>query len=256
MTEAGGPLPLPELAAQLGCSVRQLQRDFTEVLGISPRQFGQAVRTDRTRTALRSSDSVLDAAFAAGYGSVRGFYEEAARRLGMTPSDYVAGAPEQELLWSVTPTPVGDIVAVATPRGLAAVRIGRESELLGEIAAEFPKATLVRDDEAMVDVMRALGALATGRRAPELPVDVHGTAFQARVWSALREIPVGETRTYSQVAEAIGSPSSVRAVARACASNRVALAIPCHRVIRSDGSLAGYRWGLSVKQSLLACESA
>jgi AraC family transcriptional regulator, regulatory protein of adaptative response / methylated-DNA-[protein]-cysteine methyltransferase len=256
MTRAGGPLPLTELADLLHCSARQLQRDFADVLGISPRQFGQAVRTDRTRQALRSADSVLDAAFDAGYGSVRAFYEEAARRLGMTPSDYLAGAPEQVLLWSVVRTPVGDVIAVATPRGLAAVRIGAEGDLVREIRGEFPQAVLERDDAAMADVMAALSALAQGRRAPGLPVDVHGTAFQARVWNALQEIPAGQTRTYSQVAESIGSPTSVRAVARACATNRVALAIPCHRVVRSDGSLAGYRWGLAVKQSLLASESA
>jgi AraC family transcriptional regulator, regulatory protein of adaptative response / methylated-DNA-[protein]-cysteine methyltransferase len=256
MTEAGGPVAVDALAAACHVTVRQLQRDFADVLGVTPRQFGQAVRTDRTRTALRSADSVLDAAFAAGYGSVRGFYEGAARRLGMTPSEYVAGAPEQVLLWSVVATPVGDVIAVATPRGLAAVRIGREADLAREIEAEFPSARLERDDAAMADVMTALSALAQGEHAPALPVDVHGTAFQARVWDALREIPAGETRTYTEVAEAIGSPTSVRAVARACATNRVALAIPCHRVIRSDGTLAGYRWGLAVKQSLLASESA
>jgi AraC family transcriptional regulator, regulatory protein of adaptative response / methylated-DNA-[protein]-cysteine methyltransferase len=256
MTTAGGPIPLPRLAAEVHCSTRQLQRDFAEVLGVTPRQYGQAVRTDRTRVALRSADSILDGAFAGGYGSVRGFYEEAARRLGMTPSDYVAGAPSQLLLWSVTSTPVGDVIAVATPRGLAAVRIGAERDLVPEIAEEFPSATLERDDAAMADVMTALAALTRGRGAPDLPIDVHGTAFQARVWGALREIPAGETRTYTQVAESIGSPSSVRAVARACATNRVALAIPCHRVVRSDGTLAGYRWGLSVKESLLQSESA
>lgn len=256
MTQAGGPLPVSDLAAALSCSTRQLQRDFAEVLGITPRQFGQAVRTERTRIALRCADSVLDAAFATAYGSVRGFYEEAARRLGMTPSDYLAGAPELVLLWSVARIPVGDVIAVATPRGLAAVRIGVESELVGEIEAEFPNATLERDDAAMVDVMRALSALTVGGPAPDLPVDVHGTAFQARVWRALQDIPAGETRTYSDVAVAIGAPTSVRAVARACATNKVALAIPCHRVLRSDGQLAGYRWGLAVKRSLLASESA
>lgn len=256
MSAAGGPLPVAELAAIVHVTVRQMQRDFAEVLGVTPRQFGQAVRTDRTRTALRSADSVLDAAFSSGYGSVRAFYEEAARRLGMNPSDYLAGAPQQVLLWSVTATPVGDVIAVATPRGLAAVRIGREADLVREIEAEFPYATLERDDAAMADVMRALRALAAGGEAPELPVDVHGTAFQARVWGALREIPSGQTRTYAEVADAIGAPTSVRAVARACATNKLALAIPCHRVIRADGDLAGYRWGLAVKQSLLASESA
>ncbi|MBK9738994.1 MAG: methylated-DNA--[protein]-cysteine S-methyltransferase [Actinobacteria bacterium] len=256
MTTEGGPVAVTRLAADLHCSSRQLQRDFADVLGITPRQFGQAVRTDRTRTALRAADSVLEAAFAAGYGSVRGFYEEAARRLGMTPTDYVAGAPSHVLLWSIAETSVGDVVAVATPRGLAAVRIGRAADLEGEIREEFPLATLVRDDAAMADVMSALRALCSGDRAPELPVDAHGTAFQARVWSALREIPSGETRTYAEVAASIGRPTAVRAVARACATNPVALAIPCHRVLRSDGSLAGYRWGITVKESLLVHERA
>jgi len=254
MTDHGGPLPVTQLAASMGCSTRQLQRDFDEILGISPRQFGQALRAERTRDALRTSDSVLDAAFAGGYGSVRAFYEQAARRLAMTPSEYVTGVVDQPLLWSVVATPVGDILAVATPRGLASVRIGKESELVPEMEGEFSRADLVRDDAAMADVMTALGLIAGGRPAPDLPVDVHGTAFQARVWDALREIPAGQTRTYTQVAESIGRPSSVRAVARACATNEVALAIPCHRVIRSDGSLAGYRWGLEVKKSLLKSE--
>ena len=256
MAAAGGPVPLDRLAAILHCSTRQVQRDFSDVLGISPRAYGQAVRTDLTRRLLRESDSVLDAAFAAGYGSVRGFYEEAARRLGMTPSDYLAGAPSLLLVWSTTRTDLGDVLAVATPRGLAAVRIGREAELERDIREEFPRATLQRDDAAMADVMRALRALCTGEPTVPLPVDVHATAFQARVWGALREIPAGQTRTYAEVAESIGSPTSVRAVARACATNPVALAIPCHRVIRGDGSLAGYRWGLEVKESLLARESA
>lgn len=256
MTSAGGPVALSTLAHGVGCTPRQLQRDFADVLGISPRQYGQAVRTERTRTALRSSTTVLDAAFDAGYGSVRAFYEEAARRLGMTPSDYVTGGAGLPLLWSVGGSSIGDLLAVASPRGLASVRIGAQAFLVEEMTTEFPRAELVRDDAAMHDVMTALRLLADGRSAPELPVDVRGTAFQARVWDALREIPAGQTRTYTQVAESIGRPSSVRAVARACATNQVALAIPCHRVVRSDGSLAGYRWGLQVKASLLQSERA
>ncbi len=256
MTRAGGPLPIAQLSAGLGCGPRQLQRDFAEVLGISPRQFGQAVRTERTRCALRDADSVLDAAFAGGYGSVRGFYEEAARRLGMSPADYLSGAPSQLLLWSVAATPLGDVIAVATPRGLAAVRIGVAQTLADEVRAEFPRAVLERDDTAMSDVMVALVALCAGEAAPALPIDVHGTAFQARVWSALREIPPGQTRTYADVARSIGRPAAARAVARACATNPAALAVPCHRVVRSDGSLAGYRWGIAVKASLLANECA
>ena len=149
---------------------------------------------------------------------------------------------------------MGDIVAVATPRGLAAVRIGDVDQQASELAAEFHGATLRRDDVAMSDVMSALRHLARGESAAALPVDVRGTAFQARVWRALQEIPAGQTRTYAQVADRIGEPTATRAVARACATNRVALAVPCHRVIRSDGALAGYRWGLAVKTALLESE--
>jgi AraC family transcriptional regulator of adaptative response/methylated-DNA-[protein]-cysteine methyltransferase len=255
MVAAGGPVAVAELAGLIPCSTRQLQRDFRDVVGISPRQFGQAVRSERARQVLRDSPTISDAVVQTGYGSVRAFYEEAARRLGMTPSDYSAGAPRLELLWSSAPTEVGDVVAVATPRGLASVSIGG-GDPRGQVEAEFPRASLRRDDMAMADVMRALVALAHGDAAPDLPVDVQGTAFQARVWAALREIPAGQTRTYTDVAGAIGQPSAVRAVARACATNKVALAIPCHRVLRADGSLAGYRWGLEVKEALLAKESA
>ncbi|MFV0461944.1 MAG: bifunctional transcriptional activator/DNA repair enzyme AdaA [Nostocoides sp.] len=256
MTEAGGPMPLADLADAAGCGPRQLQRDFAEVLDVTPRQYGAAVRSERTRTTLRQARSVMDALFAAGYGSVRGFYEEAARRLGMTPAEYAAGAPAQTLLWSARRTPLGDVVAVATPRGLAAARIGIEADLVAEIGREFAGARLHRDDAAMTDVMTALAHLAIGEAAAALPLDVHATAFQARVWRALTDIPSGQTRTYAEVAQAIGAPTSVRAVARACASNKVALAVPCHRVIRADGDLAGYRWGLSVKRGLLAAEGA
>lgn len=254
MDEAGGPIALASLAEVASCTPRQLQRDFAQVLGVSPRQYGQALRADRSRATLRASDSVIDAVYSSGYGSVRAFYEEAAARLGMTPTEYAAGGASIPLLWSITSTDVGHVIAVATPRGLAAVRIGAQAALIQEIEAEFSAGRLVRDDAAMSDVMAALSQLAIGHSAPDLPVDVQGTAFQARVWSALRLIPSGETRSYTDVAESLGSPSSVRAVARACATNRIALAIPCHRVVRSDGSLAGYRWGLEVKQQLLAAE--
>ena len=254
MDDAGGPVPLDSLCRSAACTPRQLQRDFAQVLGISPRQYGQALRAGRTRETLRASASVIDAVYSSGYGSVRAFYEEAAARLGMTPSEYVAGGVAVPLLWSIVSTDVGDVIAVATPRGLAAVRIGMRDHLIREVEAEFSPASLVRDDAAMSDVMVALRELAVGHPAPELPVDVQGTAFQARVWSALRMIPAGETRSYTEVAESLGSPTSVRAVARACATNRVALAIPCHRVVRSDGSLAGYRWGLEVKERLIAAE--
>lgn len=252
----GGPLPVGELATIAGCSTRQVQRDFAEVLGTTPADYGRCVRTNAARIALRDTDSVTDAIFDAGYGSVRAFYEETARRLGMTPKDYAQGAPAHLLLWSATSTRIGDVIAIASPRGLCRVVIGDAHELLEPTLAEFPAATLVRDDDAMVDVMRALSAIADGVDAPDLPMLVTGTAFQARVWAALRQIPAGETRTYSEVAAAIGEPQAVRAVANACGANPAALAIPCHRVIRTDGSLGGYHWGLEVKEHLLAAESS
>jgi AraC family transcriptional regulator of adaptative response/methylated-DNA-[protein]-cysteine methyltransferase len=247
-------MSLAELARIADCSARQVQRDFAHI-GVTPSAYGRAVRTGRARAALRQSDSVIDALHGTGYGSVRGFYEEAGRRLGMTPSQYAAGGVDLPLIWAVTPSAVGLVIAVASPDGLCAVRIGASrSELVHEVTEEFNASRLREDPAAMVDVLRALRALALGERAADLPINVRGTAFQARVWSALREIPPGQTRTYAQVADAIDAPSSVRAVASACAQNRVALAIPCHRVIRSDGSLAGYRWGLEVKEQLLEAE--
>ncbi len=255
MVRAGGPVPSAELARLAAVSERTLRRAFTDVLGVGPRAFGQAVRTGTARDLLRAGGPVTDVLLEAGFGSVRAFYETAAETMGMTPSAYAAGAPGERLTWTSVPTPVGTVLGVASARGLCAVRIGPELEpLLEQVRAEFPRADLVRDDDALGDVARALAALAAGHPAPQLPLDLRGTAFQARVWQALTRIPAGQTRTYSQVAEQIGEPTAVRAVAGACARNRLALVVPCHRVVRSDGGLGGYRWGLAVKQSLLDVE--
>lgn len=256
MEGARGPLPLPDLARLAHCSTRQLQRDFAEVLGIAPRQYGAAVRTAAARAALQGTASVTDAMYDAGYGSVRAFYSEAAKRLGMAPREYAERTVGRVLLWSTTATSLGDVVAVASPDGLCAVRIGAPAPVLAELHQEFAGAQLQRDEAAMRDVMAALRQLARGLDAPRLPVATVGTAFQARVWAALQEIPSGQIRSYTQIARSIGSPRSVRAVARACATNPVALAVPCHRVIRADGDPAGYRWGLAVKVSLLDAERA
>ena len=260
MDEAGGPIPVAELARQVAISERQLTRSFREVLGVTPREYGEAVRTGNARQLLRERASVTDTVYDAGYGSQRAFYEETGRRLGMAPKEYARGANGLQLFWSAVPVTIGAhdrwIIAVASDAGLCAVRIGADADLLlDEVTAEFPAATLERADEYLAEVMAALSLLARGEPAHrELPVDVHGTAFQARVWEALVQIPRGETRSYSAVAEAIGQPSAVRAVARACATNPVALVVPCHRVVRSDGSLSGYRWGLEIKGSLLVAE--
>ncbi|TNM64410.1 methylated-DNA--[protein]-cysteine S-methyltransferase [Streptomyces sp. NP160] len=269
MDQAGGPLPLEDLASLTGWSTRQLGRRFAEVLGTTPRAYGEALRTQRLRPALREGraggGTVLDAAFAAGYGSVRAFYEQGAARLGMTPSQYAAGGSGERLLWSAGPVDVGGVevrrvLVVASLAGVVAVRIGDDDDaLLAEVAAELPLADLDHEPEVLTDVVAAVAALARGAGdAPEgaaaLPLDVRGTAFQAAVWAALRRIPAGQTRSYAEVAAELGRPTAVRAVARACATNPAALVTPCHRVVRSDGGLGGFRWGLEVKRALLAAE--
>lgn len=273
MDDAGGPVAADALASAAHCSPRQLHRAFASVLQVTPLQYARAVRTGRAREVLRGAGTVTDAVWEAGYGSARGFYEEAGRRLGMRPAEFASGARGRRLQWSAVDTVLGAVLVVVSPDGICAVRIDHDAtaahpeQMLEEVRAELPHAELVRDDDGLVQVTAAVKALARGERPDggassgrpsdlllDLPLDVAGTAFQARVWQALREIPAGSTHTYTEVAAAIGSPSSVRAVARACATNPVALIVPCHRVIRSDGSLAGYRWGLAVKRSLLEAE--
>jgi AraC family transcriptional regulator, regulatory protein of adaptative response / methylated-DNA-[protein]-cysteine methyltransferase len=255
MEDSGGPVEMSELAGAIPCSARQLQRDFQVVMGASPRAYGQAVRTASAKRSLRTRRTVADAMFDAGYGSVRAFYDETAKRLGMKPQEYAGGGAHKVLLWSITPTAIGQVLVVASIDGLCALKIGNDADDLIELAcAEFPKATMVRDDDAMRDVMQAMRAYALGNQIADLPTDVAATAFQANVWAALRRIPKGETRTYTQIAEEIDNPRAVRAVARACAMNPVALVVPCHRVIRSDGELAGYYWGIEVKEALLTIE--
>jgi AraC family transcriptional regulator of adaptative response/methylated-DNA-[protein]-cysteine methyltransferase len=174
----------------------------------------------------------------------------------MSPSRYRAGGRGERIRYSSVETPVGVVLAASTDRGVCSIRVGPDEELLaGDLLAEFPEATVVRDDEGLADLAAILAGAVRGESdARGLPLDLDGTAFQIRVWEALRTIPLGETRTYSDVATQIGSPRAVRAVASACAANNVALAVPCHRVIRRDGSLGGYRWGLAVKRDLLAAE--
>ncbi len=259
MHTAGGPLPLRELAEVTDCSTRQLQRDFEDILGVSPREYGASVRAMNARHTLRSADSITDAIYNAGYGSVRAFYEKASSRLGMTPSDLAAGAPQHLLVWSSTESAVGHLTCVAGPRGICLLLHSNSTASTPEddearIREEFPHAIIERDDRAMRDVMKALRAIEQGKPAPDLPIDVTGTAFQARVWAALREIPFGETRTYADIAEEIGEPAAIRAVGSACGANRVPLTIPCHRVIRTDGTLGGFGWGLEVKEELLSRE--
>jgi len=261
--DAGGPVAADDLASAAHCSARQLHRAFAVVLQVTPLQYGRAVRTGRAREVLRGAGTVTDAVWEAGYGSARGFYEEAGRRLGMSPAEYAGGARGRRLQWSAVDTVLGVVLVVVSPDGICAVRIDGDATaaspgpVLEQVRAELPHAVLVRDDAGLVHVTAAVQALARGEQpVADLPLDMAGTAFQARVWRALQQIPAGSTSSYTDVAQAIGSPTSVRAVARACATNPVALVVPCHRVVRSDGSLAGYRWGLAVKRSLLEAERA
>ena len=259
MRRAGGPVPVETLSAEAGTSVRQLQRSFAAALGVGPRAYGEALRVEAARSALTGSATVADAAFGAGYGSMRGFYDAVGPRLGVAPARFAAGGDGEELLWSAVDHPVGTLVVVVSRRGVVAARVDEPGSdgaaQLDQVAAELPRATFTRDDDALADVAAHLCALASGLPAgDDVPLDVRGTAFQASVWAALRAIPAGETRTYAQVAASIERPRAVRAVASACAANPAALVTPCHRVIRGDGGLGGFRWGLEVKRALLAAE--
>ena len=256
LSEPDGPRTVSELAEALGLSTAHVQRTFTRFVGISPRQFLAALRSERLRRELAAGDPVLEAIFTSGFASPSVAYERAPSTLGMTPGRFAAGGRGERVAYTVLDTDLGEVLVAATGRGLTAVRIGEAPTLLAELAQTLDRAELVRDDELLAPESADILALLSGSVAQsELPLDIQATAFQARVWASLRSIPVGETRTYRQVAESIGSPRAVRAVASACAANPVALVIPCHRVIRGDGSLAGYRWGVERKELLLAREA-
>jgi AraC family transcriptional regulator of adaptative response/methylated-DNA-[protein]-cysteine methyltransferase len=251
-----GECDVAVLAADLGYSEGHLRRSFRALVGVSLVSYSREHQLERVREALRDADSVTEAIFEAGYNSASAFYERGAPRLGMTPARYRDGARDEVIRYTTLETPVGVVLAASTARGICAIRLGHdEKSLVKGVFAEFPRASINRDDVGLRDVAVVLASAVRGDGgAGVLPLDLQGTAFQIRVWESLRAIPAGETRTYSDVAQQIGSPRAVRAVASACAANAVALAIPCHRVIRSDGSLGGYRWGLDVKEALLVAE--
>jgi len=245
------------VAADVGLSERHLRRRFAELVGVPIGAYQRAQRAAASRTALRAGGGVTDAVVASGFGSFRAFYDHGAASLGMTPGRYRDGGRGERIRYTSVDTPLGVVLAGCTTRGVCAVRLGSsEAALRRQLAEEFPRAVLERDDDGLVAVARVLAAAVRGDEDPTvLPLDLEGTAFQIRVWEALRSIPVGETRTYAQVAAAIGEPRAARAVASACAANGVALAVPCHRVVRRDGSLGGYRWGLPTKAALLDAET-
>jgi AraC family transcriptional regulator, regulatory protein of adaptative response / methylated-DNA-[protein]-cysteine methyltransferase len=248
--------PLPpsaRLARDAGVSERTLRRDFKALLGLSPGQYLQALKAQRLRDALRNGASVTDAVYSAGYGSSGRAYENAPGRLGMAPSDYGADGAGVTIDFRVRKTRLGWLLVAATARGLCSARFGESrAALVEQFSAEFPAAQVRESANNWIEALLDFADSQTHWRV--LPVDVRGTAFQERVWRALREIPAGQTRTYAEVAAAIGAPQSVRAVANACAANPVAVAVPCHRVLPKAGGVGGYRWGAATKKQLLELE--
>jgi len=252
-----GQPSLKALAGKLGLSPYHLHRTFRAATGLTPREYAAAHRERRVRALLGSGRSVTEAIYDAGYGSAGRFYERSLPILGMTPSEYRAGAAELVIRFAVGECSLGSVAVAATERGVCAVLLGDDpEELVHDLERRFSKARLVGGDEEFESlVSKVVGLVEAPSLAVDLPLDVRGTAFQQRVWRALRAVPPGTTTTYSKLARAIGSPRAVRAVARACADNPLAVAIPCHRVVRKDGALAGYRWGIERKRELLSREA-
>ena len=256
--EADGPVSLKELGDHTGISPWHLQRQFKRVLGVSPRQYDDALRLKRLRRGLKSGGGVAGATFEAGYGSSSRVYERAAGALGMTPASYAKGGQGQIIRYGVAPCGLGLVLVAATDRGICRVELGAsEAKMIAHLASEFAAAEIERDDDALASFLREILRRLDGRSPHrDLPLDIRATAFQRQVWEELRRIPLGETRSYAEVASAIGRPAAVRAVGNACASNPVAIAIPCHRVLRNNGKLGGYAWGIQRKQALIAAEQA
>lgn len=255
---AGERVSLAELSEAVGLSPTHLQRVFTAHVGLSPRAYAARLRESRLRQALRREPTVTRAIYEAGYAAPSRAYERADRELGMTPAAYRRRGEGVRLRIAVAPCRLGHVAVAATDRGIAAVRLGNNSrKLVEDIRAEFDRATIVASDAALAAMVRDVVRLADGMGLDHvLPVDVAGTEFQQRVWELLRAVPSGETITYQELARRLGRPSAVRAVARAVATNPAAIVIPCHRVVRSDGQLGGYRWGPERKERLLKAEGA
>ena len=249
---------LGQIAKQLGTSTSRLRRAFSQVTGLSPRELAEALRLDRFKKLLRQGTKITDALYETGYGSSSRVYERSNAQLGMTPATYQKGGKGMKLGYTITNAKLGKVLVAATERGVSAVYLGdSEAKLLSELRIEFPKAEIAQASNGLEKYVREIVSRTEGNPPrQELPLDLLATAFQRRVWQELQRIPLGKTRTYAQVARAMGRPSASRAVARACATNPVSVVVPCHRVIRGDGNLAGYRWGIERKQQLLKSEHA
>lgn len=254
--EPDARLSLADLSAQNACSESHLQRVFRRLTGITPRQYAEALRSGRFRAEVQSGQAVTAAMYEAGYGSSSRLYEKAAAQLGMTPAVYRRGGKGMKINYTVTECRLGRLLVAATERGICSVTLGDTAEKLEQdLFREFSQAELERDEVTLNQQVQALLSHLDGQQpCPELPLDVRATAFQQRVWAELRRIPSGSTVSYSEIARRLGQPTATRAVARACATNPVAIITPCHRVVRENGDLSGYRWGLERKRALLAQE--
>lgn len=258
METAETPMPLTALADAVGLSPHHFHRQFKRALGITPKAYAAALQQARVRTALRRGQTVTDALYEAGFSSSGRFYSDATATLGMTPRAVRRGGAAERLIFATAPCALGHVLVAASPKGVCAILLGDSADdLARELRTLFPRAALDEGDAAFAKTMAAVVTLVDApSRESRLPLDIRGTAFQRRVWEALRKIPPGETRSYGALAEAIGAPRAVRAVASACAANTLAVAVPCHRVVRRDGSLSGYRWGQDRKRALLDREKS
>ena len=255
------PVTLKTLSAETGVSAHHLQRTFKNVMGITPRQYAEARRMDQFKAKVKEGASVTEAMYGAGYGSSRGLYEKSSARLGMTPATYGRGGQGMRIIYTIAACPLGRVLVAATERGVCSVALGdSDSELGAALFAEYPNASIDSRDTIISPSLnlwlsKVLEHLSGKTARIDLPLDIQATAFQWRVWEELQRIPLGATRSYQEIAQAIGNPKAVRAVASACAGNHVALVIPCHRVIREDKGMGGYRWGLKRKEALLRSEN-
>jgi AraC family transcriptional regulator of adaptative response/methylated-DNA-[protein]-cysteine methyltransferase len=250
------PLRLAALGAEVGASPFHLQRTFKHVLGVTPRQYADSLRMRGVKSRLRAGHNVTAALYDAGFGSSSRLYERASGKLGMTPATYRRGGKGMSISYTTASSPLGRLLVARTERGICAVSLAEsDTQLEKHLRHEFPKAEVRRDRNGLSDAVRSLLRYIEGQPPRfDLPLDVRGTAFQCRVWEELLRIPYGQTRTYGEVARAVGQPGAARAVGTACGSNRIPLLIPCHRVVRGSGQLGGYGLGLPRKRALLEME--
>jgi AraC family transcriptional regulator of adaptative response/methylated-DNA-[protein]-cysteine methyltransferase len=254
--QAEDALSLEELAEEAGVSPFHFHRLFRRITGVTPKAYAAAKRTDRVQSGLARAVSVTDSLYEAGFSSSGRFYEAAPGMLGMTPTAWRKGAAGETISFAIGPCSLGRVLVAATERGICAILLGDdEAGLAADLAERFPRANISHSVDFSDYLVRVIAKIDAPGTSLALPLDIRGTAFQRQVWQALQQIPAGETRSYGEIAAELGHPSAVRAVAGACAANRLAVAVPCHRVVGRDGAMTGYRWGVARKRALLAREA-